>query len=197
MKNKAILIIMMIAIAVLVIFSINFINKEKNILSSRKERTEEKSNNENGTKMDDNGNVEHNPLDDNNETPNDELAEEPVYEEPTGKIEMPEKDVSVSSSKEFEGYKKADEDIQKNYEITDVKFNKDEKLSTVKGLIKNINGKEKVIIKVEFYDSNNNLKGSSSDHKEVRVGSSSEFEIKTLNNVATDNYKVLVEYVGE
>lgn len=197
MKNKAILIIMMIAIAVLVIFSINFINKEKNILSSRKERTEEKSNNENGTKMDDNGNVEHNPLDDNNETPNDELAEEPVYEEPTGKIEMPEKDVSVSSSKEFEGYKKADEDIQKNYEITDVKFSKDEKLSTIKGLIKNINGKEKVIIKVEFYDSNNNLKGSSSDHKEVRVGSSSEFEIKTLNNVATDNYKVLVEYVGE
>ncbi len=197
MKNRVILIIMMIAIAVLVIFSINFINKEKNILSSRKERTEEKSDNENGTKMDNNGNVEHNPLDDNNETPNDELAEEPVYEEPTGKIEMPEKDVSVSSSKEFEGYKKADEAIQKNYEITDVKFSKNEKISTVKGLIKNISGKEKVIIKVEFYDSNNNLKGSSSDHKEVRVGSSSEFEIKTLNNVATDNYKVLVEYVGE
>lgn len=197
MKNRVILIIMMIAIAVLVIFSINFINKEKNILSSRKERTEEKSDNENGTKMDENGNVEHNPLDDNNETPNDELAEEPIYEEPTGKIEMPEKDVSVSSSNEFEGYKKADEAIQKSYEITDVKFSKDEKLSTVKGLIKNISGKEKVIIKVEFYDSNNNLKGSSSDHKEVRVGSSSEFEIKTLNNVATDNYKVLVEYVGE
>lgn len=103
----------------------------------------------------------------------------------------------VKGIESFEGYKKTDENDSKYYEIKDIKSIKDDKTTTIKGLVKNNGGKERIIIKAEFYDLNNNVLGSSSIYENVKVNSSEYFEIKALNSVASDNYKVFVEYVGE
>lgn len=102
----------------------------------------------------------------------------------------------ISSLSAFEEYKKANEEEKKNYEIKEVKYIRDDKKTTIKGLLKNNGGKEKIIIKAEFYDLNNNILGSSSIYKTIKANSYDYFEIKALNNVTSDNYKVFVEYVG-
>lgn len=79
-----------------------------------------------------------------------------------------------------------------NYELQDLKISKDDKITTIKGNIKNKSGNESATITSLFYDSNNKEKGSSAININVSVGETKEFIIKTLNNVASDNYKVFI-----
>lgn len=56
---------------------------------------------------------------------------------------------------------------------------------------------KKIVLKVEFKEKNKTKSSSSIEIKDFKVNKTENFEIKVLNNVATDDYTVYVEYVGE
>lgn len=121
--------------------------------------------------------------------------------EPIDQFEQIEKEneslpsLSEESSEEFIGYRLATEDDKANYTITNIKKTSDSKITKVTGKIKNNGGSEQVIVKVLF--NGNVVSSSSMEIKGLKVNQEKEFELKVLNNVASDDFQVYVEYVGE
>lgn len=96
-----------------------------------------------------------------------------------------------------ENLKLATEEDKAKYSITDINYNKTDRVTTIKGYIKNNGGKENIVLKVEFYDSDKLAKSSSSISLNIKNGEKKEFNITQINSVASEDFDVLVEYVGE
>lgn len=71
------------------------------------------------------------------------------------------------------------------------------KLTSVRGTIKNTDIGRNVVIKVEFYNGENQLGSSSILLERIEKNESKDFVIKVANNIVSDDYRVFVDYVGE
>lgn len=100
--------------------------------------------------------------------------------------------------KSNDNYFKATDKDRMQYEIEDIKKKTFDNYTLIKGNIKNINGKENIVLKLECSDEKNNVISSSSiEIKGLKKKESQDFEIKMMNTVFTDNYRVYVDFVGE
>lgn len=97
-----------------------------------------------------------------------------------------------------ENYSKANEDDRNLYEITNLKKESHDQYTLIKGKLKNKDGKANIVIKLECLDEKNNIVSSSSiEIKDLKKGSTKDFEIKMMNTVFTDNYNVVIDFVGD
>ncbi len=102
----------------------------------------------------------------------------------------------VVNADELVGYKEAKEDAN-NFEISNVNVDKKSKLTNVTGTVKNKGKKTKIVIKAEFYSNGNVLGSSSIAIDEIKENESKDFIIKVMNDIVSDDYRVVVDYVGE
>lgn len=174
MKRKYTILILILVIVTLLIFSLIFI-------SAKKKELDLKSYTKSNEAINDKSQEENNVNDDQMISSTSKVSSELTLE-------------NVEASKEHEGYQKTTDEEKNKYQIKETTLKKDDKITTVTGTIINNNGSEDIIIRVEFYE-NNSIKGAASINYNIKIGESKNFEIKTLNNVSTENYKVFVEYV--
>lgn len=168
MRNRIIIIILMIAITIIVGFSVYFVNKEKNNLLQKDENTNEV---------------------------NESVSNSPEIEDVLDLEDFDINDHEMKATSQFEGYRKATEADKAKYEITNVNKSSNSKYTTITGSIKNKGASENVVIKADF--KGEQQASSSIEVKNLKINQMENFEIRILNNIATDDYTVYVEYVGE
>lgn len=82
-----------------------------------------------------------------------------------------------------------------HYKISNINNKKTAKHSVITGNIKNNTGQNDIVISVEYYDENQMKVGANSINIQgLAIGQTKSFEIRTLKNISTDNYKLHVSY---